>query len=315
MTSLLQRLKYSLSQIAQNGHNLNWWRGTLMRRVNGTFQTRIYPGRTGIDVPNADWDTLVVLDACRADLFEEVVDLDRFDEYRSETSRASATPEWLPVVFHDEYGDIVYVSGNPQVSRKIPDRWHRLIEVWNDAYDEEREVIQAGPIVDAAIEAREDYPDKRIILHLMQPHVPFVDRPDLHFCNYHLFEDLEMVGDERAGNVFEAAAKGIVDENEMWGAYGDNLRYTMREVWRLVDEFDERIVLSSDHGNVVEARSWPLPFKYHQHLPNHRHPGLVTVPWAVIDGSRPRITDDGVNSKSRATAEEVTDRLENLGYR
>ncbi|ELZ71156.1 hypothetical protein C5B91_06060 [Haloferax sp. Atlit-10N] len=315
MSNAFDRIKYGLSQIAENGRSLNWWRGTLMRRGNGAIQTKLYPGRRGIDVVDADWDTLVVLDACRADLFEEFVDLDQFDDYRAETSRASATPEWLPVSFPDEYGDIVYVSGNPQVSKKVPDKWHKLFEVWQDAYDDDVEAILPGPIIDAAIRAREEYPDKRLIVHLMQPHVPFVGRPDLHFCTYQLFEDLDMDGDDRAGNVFEAAAKGIVDEEEMWQAYGENLTYAMDEVQRLIDAFDERIVLTSDHGNVVEAKSWPLPFTYHQHLPYHRHPGLVTVPWAVLDGERPTITDDGVESSSRATSAEVTERLENLGYK
>jgi hypothetical protein len=315
MASLSERIQYGLSEIVENGDSLNWWRGTLMRQGNGLFQTQVYPRRRGIDVMDTEWDTLVVLDACRADLFEEFVNLDRFDEYRAETSRASATPEWLPVSFPGKYGDTVYISGNPQVSRLVPDRWHELIEVWQEAWDEENQIIRAGPIVDTAIKARERYPEKRLIVHLMQPHVPFVGRSDLHFCTYQLFEDLEMAGDDRAGNVFEAAAKGIVDEDEMWKAYGENLTYAMDEVCRLIDAFDERIVLTSDHGNVVEARSWPLPFTYHQHLPNHRHPGLVTVPWAIIDGLRREITDDGVQSHSGATSEEVLERLEHLGYK
>jgi hypothetical protein len=315
MASLAERIQYGLAQIAEHGDSLNWWRGTLMRRGNGLVQTKVYPGRTGVDVADAEWDTLVVLDACRADLFEEVIDVDRFDEYRAETSKASATPEWLPVTFPDEYGDTVYVSGNPQVSRHVPDRWHELVEVWDEAWDEEAQVIRAAPIVDAAIEAREQYPDKRLVVHLMQPHVPFVDRPDLQFCTYQLFGDLDMEGDDRAGNVFEAAAKGVVDEDEMWAAYGDNLRYAMDEVDRLLDAFDERVVLTSDHGNVVQARSWPLPFRYHQHLPYHRHPGLVTVPWAVVDGPRIDATDDGVASDSGAESDAVDDRLRALGYK
>lgn len=67
--------------------------------------------RRGIDVPNADWDNLVVLDACRYDLFEE---LHTFPgDLKSVISRGSNTVKWLQTDFKKEqYSDIVYVTAN-----------------------------------------------------------------------------------------------------------------------------------------------------------------------------------------------------------
>jgi hypothetical protein len=54
--------------------------------------------------------------------------------------------------------------------------------------------------------------------------------------------------------------------------------------------------------------------------PIYAHPGgykcpeLVTVPWAVIDGERRKITDDGVHSEGSLESDIIEQRLAALGY-
>jgi len=56
------------------------WRGIRLPRRAFLEAWRLYNrrvrGRTGIEVMAADWDTLVVLDACRYDLFTEINDIE-----------------------------------------------------------------------------------------------------------------------------------------------------------------------------------------------------------------------------------------------
>lgn len=66
----------------------------------------------GVDMAEEDWDHMLILDACRADMFEEVVG-EVGDKYRRRRSNASATPEWIERTFaHKSMGDAVYVSAN-----------------------------------------------------------------------------------------------------------------------------------------------------------------------------------------------------------
>jgi hypothetical protein len=42
---------------------------------------------------------------------------------------------------------------------------------------------------------------------------------------------------------------------------------------------------------------------------------LVEVPWAVIEGDRRQIIDDGVRSHTQTEVAEVEERLRKLGYK
>ena len=132
---LLRKIKYAVDEISQHYQDKYWWRQRLEHRVIGPLQSRLR-SHEGLDVMGEDWDNLLVIDACRTDLFEETVDTEQFDDYRVVTSKGSATPEWMEGNFAGkDFGDTVYVSGNPWVSKKAPDSFHEIINVWVDEYD------------------------------------------------------------------------------------------------------------------------------------------------------------------------------------
>lgn len=82
-----------LRNVSANVTERGWWRSRLTEHVVRPVSAARY-GTDGVFVPDADWDNLIILDACRADLFEDVVDTTQFDEYRRVTSLASMTAEW-----------------------------------------------------------------------------------------------------------------------------------------------------------------------------------------------------------------------------
>ena len=316
-----ERLSNIAQKLSDNYDDVEWWSSQFLDLINGPFQTRVYPGRSGVDIMDADWDVLIVCDACRADTFERVVDVDQFDSYQRETSKASQTGEWLTENFSDtKHGDTVYVAGNPMVSKWVPEQWHQLIEAWRDGYDPEFAQVHADIITDYAIDALDDYPDKRVIVHYMQPHAPFVNYPDLHYSAWGGFEklDSEIEEIERGpSSVWHAAAQGLVDNNRVWQAYDDNLDYVMPEVMRLIDSLSEgtKAVITSDHGNVIKKYSYPIPIPVSGHPRYHRIKGLVTVPWAEVTPGRRRVTESSVSSESTAKKRELDERLNALGYK
>jgi len=324
MSDIRGAVGYVARELAAHADDPDWWRSRLIHRINGPVQRRLADTvRPGIDVLGADWDVMVVLDGCRADLFEEIegVGADHrgpYDEYRRVRSRASQTGEWLRTTFPNDYGDISYVAGNPMVSMLKPDVFHHLTESWRDGVDPDINTIAAPQVTDDAFDARERFPDKRLIVHYMQPHYPFVGFPDLHFSSFKVFHEvgIELVGDDRASDVWDALGKGLVERRDVWRGYRANLRYVLEEVERLCEALaDERIVVTADHGNLLGERLWPIPLREYGHPPGLRMSGLVDIPWAVLAGDeRPEITTGTVQSASTADDEDINERLAALGY-
>ncbi|WP_152419375.1 hypothetical protein [Halobiforma nitratireducens] len=66
---------------------------------------------TGVDVMDKDWDNLILLDACRHDVFKEVNDIS--GDLQSVVSKGSTSYEFMKENFSGkELHDTVYVTGN-----------------------------------------------------------------------------------------------------------------------------------------------------------------------------------------------------------
>lgn len=86
----------------------------VLREINAIYHRLGNSGdynEEGIDIFNKDWDNLIILDACRADIFEQEVDLP--GEFKTKQSKASKTKEFIKANFTDRtLHDTVYVAGN-----------------------------------------------------------------------------------------------------------------------------------------------------------------------------------------------------------
>ncbi|MCD2205024.1 hypothetical protein [Halobacterium sp. KA-6] len=315
---LFRKYRHAVTEICQHYDEPIWWQERLIDHVVHPFHANIHPTYDdAIEVVNEDWDNLIILDACRLDLFEERVDYSNFDTFEPVTSYGSSTPEWTHQNFHGrEYGDIVYISSNPWTSRIAGDSFHEVIEVWRDSFDEELGTVPADPVVDAAESAIKEYPNKRIIIHFMQPHVPFVS-PEFELSDWspERIVNEEVVDTKSRQTVWEALRRGEIDYETAWEGYGDNLDYVMERVDDFAPSLPGRTVVSSDHGNMLGERTWPLPIRIFGHPDGVRSPELVEVPWGVYEGDRRTIVDDGVTPVKTGSSEELENRLAALGYR
>lgn len=302
-----------LSQLRSKLTSPTWWRRRIHTRINHPVQKLLYDPDTA--VPELDWDTLVVLDACPAWLFESVIGTKKWHSYEMRLSGAGNTYNWLRRHWTDEYGDTIYISGNPMVSRHVPGAFHDLIEAWRDAINESLGAPSPSTVTEAGIDAHDSYPNKRIVVHYLQPHYPFVQRPDLQFTDFAGTDEWEVEGDPRASDVWEALRKGIVTESEVRSGYRSNLNYVAGEVERLLSEIEGKVVVTSDHGNLFGKYTFPVPIKEFGHSSGLPQPSLATVPWAVREGNRRRITEGGSHSSSEASADEIASHLEALGYK
>jgi len=303
-------IQYAVREVRDNFTNLTWWRTRYEHRIVAPFQQWLY-GDDGVDIAKRDWDNLLILDACRADLFESVFDSENFDEYERVTSLGGSTPEWTKRNFAGgRFGNIVYVTGNPQISKFAGDAFHDVIEVWDGKFDQNHRTVLPESMVEAAIEASERYPDKRLIVHFMQPHTPFLEREEVLPPDHGLTKERIDESPEEFKTMVDAVGRDTV-----WAAYRRTLEVAVDPVERLVAALEGKSVISSDHGELFGERTPPFFTRLYGHKSGIRYPKLVEVPWAVVEGdTRRRITDEGV-SMTKSDTDKIEEQLEMLGYK
>ncbi|MFC4989697.1 hypothetical protein [Saliphagus infecundisoli] len=210
--------------------------------------------------------------------------------------------------------DTVYVTSNPQLYQNrelIQPALHASINVWDEpGWNEEHGTVLPETVVDHAQRAAQEYSNKRLVVHFMQPHYPFIDSDTT-------FDKGHMNGD-KAENVWGQLIKGelIVDEDTLWKIYADNLDRALPHVKELMKELKGRTVVTADHGNMVGERSFPIPIREWGHPRGIYTEQLVRVPWLIHDNEPRR---DIVAERPETTTKnieegKVADRLKNLGY-
>lgn len=266
--------------------------------------------RRGFDVFEADWDTLVLLDACRYDAF--AAHADGFDgRTEARTSRAASTSEFVGANFSGRaLHDVVYVSANPWYM-KLRDDIGASVHAYYDVHNEPEErphVDQMYLTTEAALEAAEAHPNKRLLVHYAPPHHPlFGPTAEAHLPS--IEAQLEM-------GFYERIRRGDiqVDRDVLRRAYDETLAAVCEEARTVVEAVDGKTVISADHGEMLGERAWPVPVRYYGHVPGLYTDELVTVPWHVCPFDERRAVE-AEPPASRTPTADVDEQLRNLGYK
>lgn len=272
-----------------------------------------------------DWDNLLLLDACRFDQFERLVDLDGRLEAR--TSLGSCTREFLGANFAGETcHDTVYVTANPMYRKgDVAGVFHAVVDVWESDWDEQNATVQPAEMVAAVLEAHEQYPNKRLIAHFVQPHYPFLgERGEaLEAAVAGELSGIEWIH-EYATNAeripervtpWDLLDRGLLDEGAVRQAYDENLQLTVPHLETLIERVPGKTVVTADHGNLVGERIAPFSGPMYGHPPDTHTDGVRKVPWFVVEGHPRRDIEDGESGQARPGDPDVVgDRLAALGY-
>jgi len=269
-----------------------------VRKINQyILQRRGKPN--SFDLMERDWDTAIILDACRFDYFKEE---NKFNgKLKKETAPGGASEEFIREMFLGrELHDTVCVTGNPFVSILEPNTFHDLIA--DDVWDIGNKQAAPDQVTEAAVQAHRKYPNKRIIVHYMQPHFP-IHHPDYKFVNNGILW--------RHGQFWPDS----VSKQDVRNGYRANLRYVISHVEKLVDEINGKTVITADHGELLGERVQPIPFQVYNHHTGLYVRELLDVPWLELDSSdrrsirsEPPMIEQDINKKDRQ------DRLRALGY-
>lgn len=138
-----------------------------------------------------DWDLLLIFDASRYDIFKII-----YNNFFSGTllrgfSCGSATAEWFYNNFvNNKFNDIIYLSSNPYIGNVTTRVWlrnlrfvefnagkhfYKVIDIWLQRWREDIDTVHPYDVTVEAIKVLSRYAgSKRLIVHYMQPHAPFI---------------------------------------------------------------------------------------------------------------------------------------------
>ncbi|GAB3704492.1 alkaline phosphatase family protein [Halorubrum pallidum] len=289
----------------------------------------------GTDFIEEDWDTLIILDACRYDEFARQSDLD--GSLQSRISRGSQSIEFMEENFQSKrLHDTVYVTGNPHTAKLDEETFHAMFTVpvepleppAYEGFPPNSRAVRPEDVVERAKQAYENFPDKRLVVHFMTPHTPYLGETGAEtYSNLHESRgDLTVkMGRGANGNlnltVSQIMNNGAIDisDETLKTAYRENIDIVLKHVEELLAVLSGKTVVTADHGEflgetvrLAESETWRA--KTYGHFRVAR-PELRDVPWLVVEqGDRREVTSEPPVESERFAADEVEQQLEALGY-
>ena len=257
-------------------------------------------------IESVPWDVLIVLDACRADAFEQACTI---VAHRVQ-SPGCCTGQWLCAMAQMlRARDVLYYTANPIVDREngTQDLRLRLASLWQRHWGRfgSDAIPSVHPMSVTAVVLEDWHTGTWCgprVVHYLQPHCPYIGEPPLNAGRW--YSNNRPLGTP-IGHLREMIASGELSWPTVRQAYLGNLRLAWDAVRNLVAALDGlRIVITADHGNLLGEGG------LYGHEPNWKgKPELHTVPWLDVVGGK-RIGEPQPPAEERATQA----KLEALGY-
>lgn len=270
-------------------------------KLNRRFQHVASKLLPGTPIWDFDWDVCCILDGCRVDSLRNT-----YPDARSYWSVASSSPGWVDQTFSDrDLSSVGYVTANPFSERADPDRFGFFRQEIVDQTEYGIETVTPERLATVAGRVwgnRESHGINKLIVHFMQPHVPFRAEPGW----FTRFTDSQTWGSTRWDDVGRS-----VDRSDWFDAYVDNLQWALAKgVQPLAECVDGTIGVTADHGNA--AGGWGI----YGHPRGVVVPSVRKVPWVTINAKQTQHTGiDNPLSESQFDTVERDAQLEALGYK
>lgn len=280
-----------------------------LSRWSGIVYNRTVREVTGRSIFDEEWDVCVILDACRADELERqrrnfdwIGDVGRFP------SLASCTWNWLPRTLEATPDDVlretVYVTANPFSGRFCSrEQFHALDEVWKYEWDERRGTVYPRPVTDRAIHHWRTTDADRLLVHYVQPHVPFLsdDAERLSRANFTHEAD-------SSPDAWDRVTRGGLSRETAIAMYRETLERVLEDVELLLSNLRaETVVITADHGEAFGE--WGL----YGHPEGIDLPCLTRVPWLVTSATDERTHAPKEYDRTRSNVSNE-EQLAALGY-
>ena len=242
------------------------------------YQTRWYSPDY---VTLTEWDKLIVVDACTFNLFKSRnIIKGKLSKIKSP---GSCTPEWLVETFKGKsFPDIVYISANLWASNyKLNELlgsnpFYKVLEVWKNKWDHSLATVHPSEMNKEAIIAQKMYPTKRMNIHYIQPHFPFIGENPLHVEGV-TSQNIETNQVKNKYTIWNALRDKKITPEEAYRAYESNFDLVIKYVLALIPHLKGKVCITSDHGNLFGKYG-----VFYGHPKALYHPELIEVPWLEI---------------------------------
>lgn len=216
------------------------------------------------------------------------------------------TREWVRANFAGrQLDDLVYVTSNGNFSMvrdEIDTRVHAEIPLWEDEYRNRYGSVTPPEIVaESARNATENYPNKRLLIHFVQPHIPYLGPTGKRY--------------DPTLKLSQIKTTHAASDGELRKAYRENLELVLEHTHDILESLGGRTVVTSDHGELLGERLVPLPAKDYGHPRGVYRDELVTVPWLIYEsGPRREVIPEEPEEISEYDDDALEQNLTDLGY-
>lgn len=295
------------------------WHQTVVKPV-----FRRYYGE-GIDVMGEDWDNLIILDACRSDIFRQYHFLR--GEFKQSISKGATSSEYIKSNFDGrELHDTILVTANPHYEIVGSDTFFYMSKTY-DKHRNDYSGRKPQDLVDAAVAANDKYPEKRIVIHFMQPHTPYLgERADelrsrtkedygVNFSQIDQYRGKEINEENDIYSLRHAAQRGFISDSELLGVYIENFYIGLRHAVKLIDKIGGRSVITSDHGELLgdSLGFYSIGTNWGK-MGGTYPPELRIVPWHIVEGKRRQVLSGTPVEQEGVDQRSVSESLKALGY-
>jgi hypothetical protein len=258
-----------------------------------------------------EWDILVILDACRMDLFEEVVSQHEIqknlDSISSTYSCASSSHEFMKKCYGSVSESVLskthLITANGWENDAIDvSKFYDIDNVWKYHHNKSVGNTPPQPVTDCAVRAYRESNASKYIIHYLQPHAPFVH------CSGKYDSVNKTHGGGNSQNIWKKLQKNQFEKDEIWEDYAENLRIVLDHVKILLENMSGNMLITADHANGMGK--WGI----------YGHPGYVPVPIVKrVPYVRAYATDERTHSpeyECDSTRKDINkqEHLQDLGY-
>ena len=213
-----------------------------------------------VNLTKLKWDNLIILDACRYDIFKEVNDIegDLFEAW----SPGSDSEETIKATFNKYIPASTCIAGNPHLALyNVPRCFNIMFHAYQHCWDESKWEISDECITKAGVAASREFPNNKLVVWYMKPHIPYHHLNKEHIKS---IKTLHTHGMWEQANKWDSLQKfyiayfnkiPAVDRSAVLKVlYKSNLIYVLEWVKLLLKELSGTTIISSDHGEMLFDR-------------------------------------------------------------
>lgn len=187
--------------------------------------------------------------------------------------------------------------------------FYRNVQVWKSDWDDEMRTVLPQDVKQAALEEESRNPHKRLIIHFIQPHYPFIGETGQTIAHRTVRAGGRI--EDNQDDIWSRVRKGDVSKEIAWEAYKENLEIVLPYVEELISSLNGKSVVSADHGNAFGE--W---FVYGHPAKTYLEK-LVQVPWLEVESDERKdiIFEQKENTEPDGSVNDsIQNRLSDLGY-